>query len=188
MVEKDGGAVLYEKYLKGDHTALAELVECYGASLVLFINRYVNNLSVAEELMEDTFCDIVIKRMHFKGKSSFKTFLFAIAKNKASMYIRRLSRYGSVPLEDAEGELARLGSIEDSVIKEAEKRELWRAIGELSEDHKAVLQLIYFEDLSYDEAARVMKCSHSRIRNLAYRARLALKEELERGGFVYEGI
>jgi len=33
-----------------------------------------------------------------------------------------------------------------------------------------------------------MKCSHSRIRNLAYRARLALKEELERGGFVYEGI
>ncbi len=188
MREKDGGALLYEKYLKGDGDALRELVESYAASLILFINRYVNNLSVSEELMEDTFCDIVIKRMHFKGESAFKTYLFAIARNKAADYIRRASRYGFVPIEDAEREITQLHSLEDAVIKEEEKRALWDAMEKLNEDYRAVLYLVYFEELSYDEAGRVLKRSRSQMKNLVHRARVSLKEKLEEGGFVYEGI
>lgn len=188
MREKDGGAVLYERYLKGDGDALRELVESYAASLVLFINRYVNNLSVAEELMEDSFCDIVMKRMHFKGESAFKTYLFAIARNKAADYIRRASRYGSVPIEDAEREITRLRSLEEDVLLEEEKRALWNAMDKLNADYRAVLYLIYFEELSYDEAGRVLKRNRSQMKNLVHRAKASLREKLVEGGFVYEGI
>ena len=188
MRENDGGTVLYERYLNGDMSALGELVEGYAASLVLFINRYVNNISVSEELMEDTFCDVALKKARFKGESAFKTYLFAIARNKATDYIRTASRYGFVPIEDAEREITLLRDLEDAVILEEEKRALWSAMGKLKEDYRAALYLIYFEELSYDQAGRVLKRSRSQMKNLIHRAKLSLREKLEEGGFVYEGI
>lgn len=188
MRDTDSGNALYERYLAGDEAALGELVECYSASLVLFINRYVNNLSVAEELMEDTFCDVVMKQKHFKGESAFKTYLFAIGRNKAADYIRRASRYGFVPIEDAEREITLLHSLEEAVVAEEEKRALWRAMDKLNADYRAALYLIYFEELSYDEAGRVLKRSRPQMKNLVYRAKVSLREKLEEGGFVYEGI
>lgn len=188
MSEKDGGAVLYERYIKGDGDALRELVESYAASLVLFINRYVNNLSVAEELMEDSFCDIVMKHGRFKGESSFKTYLFAIARNKAVDHVRRRARMDVVALEDVERELVSGSSPTDAVIREETQRELWVAMDKLNADYREVLYLIYFEGLSPDEAGRVLRRSRSQMKNLVYRAKASLREKLEEGGFVYEGL
>ncbi len=188
MCEKYDGAALYKRYLDGDGDALRKLVEEYAGSLVLFINRYVNNLSASEELMEDTFCDIVIKHGHFKGESTFKTYLFAIARNKAVDHVRKLSRMGVVPLEEAEREVMSDFSPTDAVIREETKRELWAAMDKLKADYREVLYLIYFEGLSPDEAGRVLKRSRSQMKNLVYRAKASLREKLEEGGFVYEGL
>ena len=81
----------------------------------------------------------------------FKTYLFAIARNKAADYIRRASRYGSVPIEDAEREITQLQSLEEDVLLEEEKRALWDAMNKLNADDREVLYLIYFEELSYME-------------------------------------
>ncbi|MBR4932898.1 MAG: sigma-70 family RNA polymerase sigma factor, partial [Clostridia bacterium] len=111
-----------------------------------------------------------------------------IARNKAADYIRRASRYGSVPIEDAEREITQLQSLEEDVLLEEEKRALWDAMNKLNADYRAVLYLIYFEELSYDEAGRVLKRSRSQMKNLVHRAKASLREKLVEGGFVYEGI
>ncbi len=87
----DNGASSYRRFLDGDDEGLAEIIKIYNAGLTLYLNSFVNNLSVADELSEDTFVKIGVKKPHFSGKSSFKTWLFAIGRNIAVDYIRKTS-------------------------------------------------------------------------------------------------
>lgn len=186
MTQTDTGMELYLSYIGGDNDSLGKLISIHGASLVLFINRYVNNIATSEELMVDTFCDLVLKKPRFKGNSTFKTYLFKIAKNKAISYVRHVSRYGTVPLADVENELRDSITLEEMVIDDEEKRAVLHAMSRLSADHATVLQLIYFEELSHADAALIMRRTAGQIKALVYRARQALKSELEKGGYVYE--
>ena len=186
MTGSDVGMELYLRYLSGENDALGELMSIYAASIVLFINRFVNNISVAEDLMTDTFCDLVLKKPRFKGNSTFKTYLFKIAKNKSVSYIRHRSNHGTIPLDDVVHELRDTVALEETVIGNEEKRGLYHAMNKLSHDHATVLYLIYFEELSHEETAFVMRRSKGQIKSLVYRARIALKAELKKGGYVYE--
>ena len=49
----DNGESSYRRFLEGDNGAFAEIVEAYKDSLIFFINRYVHNFAVAEELAQD---------------------------------------------------------------------------------------------------------------------------------------
>ena len=89
---QDIGESSYRQYLDGDKDKFKVLVEYYGANLIYFINGYVKNIFVAEDLMEETFCDLVYYKHRYKGKSSFKTYLFSIARNKAVDYLKSKER------------------------------------------------------------------------------------------------
>lgn len=65
---------------------------------------------------------------------------------------------------------------------------LYQALKKLSSSHQQVLWLVYFEDFSHKEVARIMKKSVHGIETLVYRARLALKTELEKEGFGNENL
>ncbi len=177
----DTGASLYTNYLKGDDSALEKLVALYGDNLMLFINSFVSNLSIAEEIMEDVFMELIVKKHHFKGKSTFKTYLFQIGRNKALNEMKRHKRY--TYLEDKEIEDTK--KIEEEIIKTEEQKHVHMALSQLPKDYKTVLYLIYFEDMSYEEIEKVMKKNNKQIKNLAYRARQSLKEVLEKEGFQY---
>ena len=56
----------------------------------------------------------------------------------------------------------------------------------IPKDYKTAVYLIYFEDCSNDEAAKIMGKSKKQLANLVYRAKQALRAELEREGFCYE--
>ncbi len=182
----DNGAMSYRRYLDGDENGLVEIVELYGASLMLFIHRYVHNLDVAEDLMEDTFCELIFHKGRYRGKSSFKTYLFSIARNKAVDYIRKERRFQKVPMEQAEYKVADMEELEQRIIKDEYQKLLYDAMLQLNDDYRTVLYLIYFEEMSYEEISRVMKKSHRQIKNLAYRARQSLKVIMNEEGFSYE--
>lgn len=69
--------------------------------------------------------------------------------------------------------------LELDYLKEERKIAMHRALSQLKQDYREVLWLLYFEELSYKDAARVMKKTHRSVEALAYRARKALKEILE---------
>ena len=74
----DNGACSYRRFLDGDDKGLVELVGEYKDGLILFLNGYVNNISVAEELTEETFFRLITKKPRYSGKSTFKSWLYAI--------------------------------------------------------------------------------------------------------------
>ena len=176
----DNGASSYRRFLDGDDTGIVELVEDYKDGLILYLNGYVRNLSVAEELTEDTFFRLMTRKPRFSGKSSFKVFLYAIGRNVAVDYIRRNSKLLS--WGEAENFLPDEQDLERSYIKEERKIQLHRAMLQLPTDYADVLHLVYFAQMSYDEAAKVMKKSRKQVDNLLYRGKKELRIILGKDG------
>ncbi len=182
----DNGASSYRRFLDGDDEGIAEIVENYKNGLILYLNGYVNNLFIAEELTEDTFFRLIIKRPRYSGKSAFKTWLYAIGRNVAIDFVRHHSKQLNAPIEDMENYLSEEQSLEQSYIKEERKIAIHKALSNLSVDYRTVLWLVFFEGLSNKEAAIVLKKNERQVRNLLYRAKQSLKSKLEEEGFVYE--
>lgn len=181
----DIGKASYDRYLTGDDLGIGEIISEYKDGLILFLNSYVHNIITAEELCEDTFVRLAVKKPRFRGGSSFKTFLYSIAKNIALDYLRKNSN--SVPMEEL-AELKGKSDLEREYLKEEQKLALHSAMKRLRPEYERVLWLTYFEELSNKEAAAVMGKSTHAIETLIYRARNALKTQLEKEGFVYENI
>ena len=68
--------------------------------------------------------------------------------------------------------------LEEAVLADERKRELNAALRELPEDMQAAVHLVYFDGLTYEEAAKVMKKSKKLIDNLLYRAKNELRSIL----------
>lgn len=175
----DNGESSYRRFLDGDESAFGELLDMYSENLIFFINRYVGNVAVAQEISEDVFVELLIHKRRYNFKSSLKTYIYTIARNKAVSYVRRAARRPEFAYEYIELEEDRI-SIEDEFIKKEEMRRLHESLGNLNSDYRTVLHLIYFESMSYEEAAKVMKKSKKQIENLSYRAKQALKKDLEK--------
>lgn len=76
----------YRRYLDGDDNGLIEIIEIYHEGLTLYLNSIVNNICLAEELMQDTFVRLAVKKPRFNGRQYFKTWLYSIAKHCAIDY------------------------------------------------------------------------------------------------------
>lgn len=85
----EDGASSYRRFLDGDDSGFVEIVRVYNDGLILYLNSFVGNISVADELSEDVFVKLGVKRPRYTGKSSFKTWLYAIGRNAAIDYIRK---------------------------------------------------------------------------------------------------
>ena len=181
----DNGESSYRRFLEGDDEGLHELICAYRAGLILYINSLVQNIYIAEDMTEDTFAELAIKCPKFSGKSSFKTWLYAIGRNITAKHIRKKSKLSVVPLESQEY-LADEEMIESSYIKTEQNRIVHQTLRSLNPDYRQVLYLTFFEEFSNGETALIMKKSKRQIETLLYNAKKALKTELERGGFEYE--
>ncbi|MBQ9748384.1 MAG: RNA polymerase sigma factor [Clostridia bacterium] len=182
-METDLGALHYRRFLDGDERGFEEILRLYHDSLIFFINRLVNNYTTAEDLAADTFMELLVHKKRYAFKSSFKTYLFSIARHKAIDYIRRESRYTMLSHDAPEAaELADIETLEETVLKNDERRRLRRLIGTLNEDYATYLHLFYFEDLGCDEVARIMHKTKKQMANIAYRAKQALEEAMRKEG------
>lgn len=183
FIDKD--KILYDQFLKGDNDALEKLIEIHKEGLTLFIFGFLNNMADAQDMMIDVFAQLVISAGKFKGKSTLKTYLFTIARNEALKYIRKNKR--NYNFDDiSENLYYENDSLDINLLKKEENAQLYLAMSKLPIDYRNVLFLLYFEEMTYKEAAFVMKKTEKQITNLAYRSKKALKEKLEKGGFVYD--
>ncbi len=184
----DNGACSYRRFLDGDDNAIVEIIRDYKDGLMLFINRYVNDIHIAEELTEDTFFKLVTKKPRFSAKCSFKTWLYTIGRNVAINRIKRNSHLSEIEPE----ELNRLCSDEDDVersyLREEQKIQLYKALSAIQRDYATVLHLKYFEEMSNEQISKVLRKNKRQIENMLYQAKQALRSALEKEGFIYEGF
>ena len=102
--------------------------------------------------------------------------------------MRREKKISHIPLEESEELLKDKRLLEENYIWETEKIMVHQALEKLKPEYRQILYLKYFEDFSNEQAAKIMRKSKHQIENLVYRARLSLKAELEKEGFVYEKL
>ncbi len=184
----DNGASSYRRFLGGDDDGLTEIVKIYKDGLILYLNCFVNNISVAEELMEDTFFKIITKKPGFTAKYSFKTWLYTIGRNVAIDYLRKNSKYSNASMDDIKEYIKDEYNLEKTYIIEERKIFVHNALKKLHPEYRRVLWLLYFENFSNADAATIMKKNSRQMKNLVYRAKSALKSELDKEGFIYEEL
>ena len=176
------GSQSYRRYLQGDDQGMVELVREYKDGLMLYLNSLVGDLHVAEDLAEDTFVKLAVKKPPDRGGASFRTWLYAMGRHRAIDWMRRNRHRRELSLEELQ-ELAADGeSLEESYLREEQKIAVHRAMGKLKEDYRQILWLVYFEGFAVKDAAWVMGKSAHGGETLIYRARRALKEILEQEG------
>ena len=79
-------------------------------------------------------------------------------------------------------------ALELAYLRQEQRIVIHRALSRIAPDYGMVLFLKFFENFSNEQIARVMKKSKRQIENLIYQAKRSLKAELEKEGFLYEGL
>lgn len=167
--------------LAGDEDALTALISRYRKSLYYFIVGMVGDAFLAEEIVIDSFTQLMLKGDQFRGDAALKTYLFTIGRNLSIRHIRYRRRVKLV-LEERLDVAAQTPPIDIEILRIERDGVLHAAMRSLREEYFAVLHLLYFEEMSYREAGTVLQKSDKQISNLAYRAKLALKKALESEG------
>lgn len=177
----------YRRFLSGDKDGLADIIRTHRDGLTLYIYSIVGNIDIAEEVMEDTFVKIYVKKPDFSGKSTFRTWLYAVGKHTAAEYLRKNSRIRNVQYESVIN-ISNEENLEHKAIQTEQNIMLHMAMQRLKPEYEQVLYLSFFEEFSNDETAVIMKKTNRQVRNLLYNAKKALKTELEKEGFTYEKL
>lgn len=182
----DNGAEYYNRYLKGDDEGIADIVRAYKDGLIFFINGYVKNIYIAEEITEDVFFRLMVKKPSYSPKYTFKTWLYTIGRNMALDHIRKMSKRKEISDSEALYIEAEEIGLADRVIKNEDKIILYRALAELPEQYSQVLKLTFLQGFTNEQAGKIMRKTKRQVEMLVYRAKIALKKQLQKEGFVYE--
>ena len=183
----DNGASSYRRFLDGDRNSFTELVTEYWDGLTLYLSGFACSITEAEEFAEEVFLKLYADKPKFAGKSSFKTWLYAIGRNTVLNMLRKRRKVRELPLDDFY-EASDKEDIERNHIHGENKKLLYGAMEELHGDYRQVLYLVYFENFGVAETAEIMHKNEKQVSNLLYRAKAALKKNLEKEGFEYEEL
>ncbi|WP_297957857.1 RNA polymerase sigma factor [uncultured Ruminococcus sp.] len=183
----DNGESSYRRFLAGDDGGMVELIRVYKDGLIIYLSSYTDNLASAEDCVQDTFIRLAVKKPHFSGRSTFKTWLYTIGRNIAIDHARKRNRHRNAGQEELEA-VADVSDLESGYLVTERRVTLYRALERLKKEYRQALYLTYFEEFSATEAADVMGKSRRQVENLLYNARKALRSELEKEGFSYDDI
>lgn len=166
----------YRRYQSGDESGFDGLMDLYRENLIYFLLRFLPTVEDAEDAAEDAFVELLLHPWKEERGASLKTYLFTLGRSRALNHLKRLKRRAAQPPTELLPEGGE--ELEERLCRDEKQRALLRAMDALSPDYREVLHLLYFEDISLSDAARVMKKNKKQVENLSYRAKKALREKL----------
>jgi len=178
----DNGASSYRRFLDGDENAFNELMEDLFRGLVFFINGFVHDPYTAEDIAIDVFSDLIVHKHRYNFKVSLKTYLYMLGRSRALDYLKHRKILDFVELSQAREIADESAALEEAVLADERKRVINGALSKLPEEMGVAIHLIYFADMTYEEAAKVMKKSRKQVDNLLYRAKKVLRIILGKDG------
>jgi RNA polymerase sigma-70 factor, ECF subfamily len=152
-------AELISRFASSDESAFAELYDRYSGVAYGVALRVSGSPERAEEVVQDAFMKLWRNPSGFDpGRAALSTYLLTLVRN-ASIDMLRRSR-PTTPLEDEEGELLPIASLEAGPLERAELSQLAirvrGAMTELSQAHQRTVELAYFKGASREEIALEM--------------------------------
>ncbi len=170
-------------FLSGDDAAFEILIKRHLKAVYNFLYRLTGgDAPLTDDLTQETFLKVWKNIRKFDGEKSFKTWLFAIAKNSARDFWKKKKTLPFSLFENSEGynrleEMAEDKALPDEILERIEStKELEEKLKKLSKKHETILLLRYKDDLSLSEIAKTLNLPYNTIKSQHQRALLALKE------------
>lgn len=164
------------------------LYDTYHQDVFRFLFYLVKNQTTAEDLSHEVYVRVLKSYERFQGKSSEKTWLFAIAKNVAIDYFRKSKVKSDRTFDAFEWESEQLRSNEkspESILElNDEMAQVMEALDECTGDQKMVITLRFIQQLSVAETAEVLNWTEAKVKTTQHRAIKNVRQKLTNDGEV----
>jgi RNA polymerase sigma-70 factor (ECF subfamily) len=172
---------LMRRVREGDEGAFRELVESTEDRLYWGIVKFLGFTEGAEDLAQKVYLRIWQARERYEPTAKFTTWMFSIAHRLLLNERRGLSRRGAVFVKSSQDSVREPVS-PDSPLRKASAAELGQAIEaallELPDDQRVAIVLRRYEEMPYEEIARIMETTVPAVKSLLFRARQTLRVRL----------
>ncbi|HEX5132198.1 MAG TPA: RNA polymerase sigma factor [Candidatus Krumholzibacteria bacterium] len=185
-VDLDNEAEIIAGWIRGDKRAYEALVRRHMTDAFMVAYGYAGNAEDARDLSQEAFIKAYLARGRFDPTRPFYPWFHRILRNHCLNFVQRGRRNLSIDADDFHREIPspRPNALED--IESAErKRIVHAAIARLSDDHREIIVLKTFRDLSYREISEALEIPIGTVMSRLFYARQALRtliEEIERTG------
>lgn len=181
-MEKDLDKKLYNDYLNGEKEAFEILYNKYKNKIEYFIYNIVKDYQKAEDIAQETFIYVIQHQM--RENSSFKYYIYLVARSKALNYINVEKRRNEITekyLTNDDEQIEK--DVLDIITTEESKKELLESIELLDERYKNAIYLVNIEGLSYEETSKILGETLQNTKNLIHRGKKQLRKILLKKGF-----
>jgi RNA polymerase sigma-70 factor (ECF subfamily) len=158
--EKNTDEQLIEMFVSGNNGAVNELLFRYKDRLFRYIYSIVKNRELTEDFFQDTFIKAItiLKQNRYVSQGYFLTWLCRIAHNLIVDYFRKEKNAQALSNDEANIDLFSAVamtemSIQDEIIKGDTDSELAYLIEQLTDDQRIIIEMRFFQDLSFKEIA-----------------------------------
>lgn len=181
-MERDLDKKLYNDYLNGEKQAFEYLYNKYKSKIEYFIYNIVKDYQKAEDLTQETF--IYVMQNQLQENSSFKYYIYLVAKSKAFNYIKIEKRRNEINEQYILNESEKADKdVLEIITSEETKKELLSSIEDLDDNYKNALYLVNIEGLSYEETAKILGQTLQNTKSLVHRGKKQLRKILLKKGF-----
>ncbi|MGZ4032542.1 MAG: RNA polymerase sigma factor [Tumebacillaceae bacterium] len=164
--------------------AFRELYNTYFGDVYRYVLQSVRNKEDVEDLVQEIFLQAYRNFTAFRGESTYKTWLFAIAHNHLSSMWRKLFRRKKIYAQyekEVRADLQVMGAADDWE-RLLLTRQLTEALQQLPDHYREVVVLRFLHEFSVADTANILHTSESRVRVLTHRALLKLRQLWDQGG------
>lgn len=168
-----------------DADAIGELFKREGKALCGWLMRKVRSQSIAEEIVQDTFVKALRHASGFRGDSTPKTWIYAIALNTMR------NRFNEMVPEEEFDSIEEVGmpdseceDVLDVIERNRRLEAISKAWGKLPEEYRTILQFIVVDGMDYEGTAQELGIPLGTVRSRVHRARAMLKEESQKNDVV----
>ncbi len=174
--------VLIKEFQNGNRNSYTQLVTRYRDKIISFLYRYMHDMDSAEDLAQETFFKVYLKKDSYKETYKFSTWLFTIASNLAKTELRKLKRRKTSSISDInqDGSSENIFVGEDNIEKSSnnESKILQKALSELEHDYKIIIILREIQELSYDVISKILQLPLGTVKSRINRGKIKLREIL----------
>lgn len=172
---------LLQGTVRRDEQAFGDLYDRYSGPIYNYLLRLIHERGVAEELLQEVFIAVWEGASRFRGQAKVSTWLYRIAHHQAVDWLRKrrpipLEEVGRMPAGDCPGP-------EEKALQAWDADQVAAALDQLSADHRAVLELVFFRHMSYGEVAQAVGCPVGTVKSRVSYAKRCLNGVFKRMGF-----
>ena len=180
MIQTDNDLALVQRLAAGDDAAMHELYAAYGQRLYAYALRLTDDPAQAEDVVQDALVAVWKSAQTFRGEGRLLAWLLGIVHHTALKSVRHRSQ----PITDEMEERLETGqsSPEQQVERDERSEQVRDCLGSLSPDHRAVLELVFYQGLSLEEVAQVCQVPVGTVKSRLSYARRSLRGMLSRQG------